>query len=480
MVLNNDHEIICGATGMGKSYWVLYKILKSFQNDLPCCYIDPKGDTYRNLLAFFVGTEEGRKLWETYKHRILFLNPVSHSGYILGFNAIEPMSAFESAQPDRIALLANCITSHLRRQSGFEVGEVVRMQNIMSAAIGTLVAHGGYSLAELPLLFQQTAHFEGKQRKADTLNPFVESLVPFVKHFGTKSFWVDQWSNWTFDARREWTQSTLGRIFQYLFDERMLYTVCTQEHARLDFRRIVNEGFWLFVNIPYGLLSETITTVLGNFLVVRILYACMQRIPGGKPYRLIVDEARFFNSGPLDQILETARAYSLSLTLVVQSLTQMARSRDGVLDFHLMETAKANARYWSVFQDYTDKKILADMMYPITGQQEYMIKENGEPLMLPPAAEESANQQKFTDLKFREVVVWDRLKGKPATCRTPEVKTAKPEQTRIDMFESQHLHLTGVPASLIKREIEERQELVRDMMQPKKRKVPELKVGGEI
>lgn len=40
------HEIICGTIGMGKSYWVLYKIVRSFLHDRPCCYIDPKGDTY--------------------------------------------------------------------------------------------------------------------------------------------------------------------------------------------------------------------------------------------------------------------------------------------------------------------------------------------------------------------------------------------------------------------------------------------------
>jgi hypothetical protein len=63
ILVDGGHELISGTIGMGKSYWVLYKIVKSFEADRPCCYIDPKGDTYRNLLAFFAATTQGRRLW---------------------------------------------------------------------------------------------------------------------------------------------------------------------------------------------------------------------------------------------------------------------------------------------------------------------------------------------------------------------------------------------------------------------------------
>jgi hypothetical protein len=45
------------------------------------------------------------------------------------------------AQPDRIARLANSITSHITRQSGVEIGEA----NRMAAAIGTPVQRRGFS-----------------------------------------------------------------------------------------------------------------------------------------------------------------------------------------------------------------------------------------------------------------------------------------------------------------------------------------------
>ena len=60
--VESGHEIISGTIGMGKSYWVLYKIVMSMLHGRPCCYIDPKGDTYLHLLNFFASTTQGQEL----------------------------------------------------------------------------------------------------------------------------------------------------------------------------------------------------------------------------------------------------------------------------------------------------------------------------------------------------------------------------------------------------------------------------------
>ena len=49
-------------------------------------------------------------------------------------------------------------------------------------------------------------------------------------------------------------------------------------------------------------------------IITKLFYACMQRQPT-HDYRLILDEARFFNTGPLDAILDTSRHYRLWITL---------------------------------------------------------------------------------------------------------------------------------------------------------------------
>lgn len=369
-LLEAGHELISGSIGMGKSYWVLYKIIMSLIYGYPCCYIDPKGEMYLTLLAFLAMTSQGQELWEALKHRIIFLNPLTTSSYMVAFNAIAPLAGFAHAAPDLIALLANAITSHIRRQSGFEMDEANRMQQVMSASIGLLIqgGKGQFTLSELPQLFVPSYRPKGERSEVEIYNHFVKSLLPMVTHPGTLAFWRDQWSTWTPPARREWVQSTEGRIFQYLFDERVLSTLCTVENSVLDFRQLIDQGYWLFVNLPYALMSDTVTTLMGNMIATRILYACLQRPPKSRPYRLILDEARFFNSGPLDILLETSRASNLWLTLVVQSIDQLCRSREGRMDERLKETVLNLCRYFSIFHNVQDGETLAHIMFPLPGR----------------------------------------------------------------------------------------------------------------
>ncbi|MHB1459461.1 MAG: hypothetical protein ACYC0V_21330, partial [Armatimonadota bacterium] len=119
-LLEPGSSIVCGSTNSGKSFFSVYNIVQSLIHDRPCCYIDPKGDTYRNLLAFFESTDQGQELWEAYHDRILLVNPVTTADSMLSFNAIAPMDQFTHATVDLIALLANSFTSYIRQQYGFD------------------------------------------------------------------------------------------------------------------------------------------------------------------------------------------------------------------------------------------------------------------------------------------------------------------------------------------------------------------------
>jgi hypothetical protein len=480
--LDQGHEIISGTIGMGKSYYVLYKIIRSFEADRPCAYIDPKGDTYRSLLAFFCLTDRGKRIWEKYRHRIRLVNPVSKSDQIVGFNAIDPLGEFLHANPDKVALVANSLTSHIRRQSGFEISDANRMQNIMAAGIGALVeaGKGDYTLAELPLLYRSYRP-KGSKRFVP-FNPFVQALLPKIRHHGTYSFWHDQWANWGTNERKAWIQPVEGRVFQHLFDERFLMTVCTKDNATLDFAQAVEDGVWLFVNIPYALLSDTISTLMGNMLITKIFYAAMQRPVGKRSYRLILDEARFFNTGPLDMLLETSRAFNLWLTLVVQSLDQMARMSDGRVDLRLKETALNNARYLSIFHNTADAPLLANLMFPLSGQVVSGQRASGDNEYLPIPAEQDRYQRRFSGLLPREVVLYDKLNPRPKLRHTVGIRVPEASQSQLDLFEAQHLSLTGRPASQIMAEIRDRQEATRSLFRlgGPERSIPPRQMGGLI
>lgn len=457
---NPNNEIIDGIPGGGKSYLVLYKILQSFNLDRPCCYIDPKGETYWQLLAILYGTEWGRKVWQKLRHRIRFVNPVSMSDRIVGFNAIEPMGNFFDQHPDEIALVADIIVGHVLRQSNFELYDATRMQDIFKAGI-TLLLNGGagkYTIAEVPKLFTVTYD---RKKKVETFNPFVQQLLDSCDHYGTNAFWRGQWANWSGPAKREWTESTRDRISKFTFNNRMLYTTCAVKAATLNFREVVDKKYWLFVHIPFHSMGEIPATMLGNLIVTKLHYAAMQRQMEMSPYRIILDEAKFFNTGPLERILETSRRFELWLILVVQSLTQMCRSSSGGMDTRLRDSIIDNCRYFTVFNSTNDGEIYGRLMFPPTGTVVIGRRQSGDNEYLPVAAEQAQTAAMFNRLGKREVYVYDKLSGQPATkWRTPTVNVPKVPTEELQLFEAEHMIRTGRSALEIAFEIDQRQKLV--------------------
>jgi hypothetical protein len=465
--IKDCHALVVGRTQYGKSRMVGWQIVHSFDEDnpKPLCYLDPKGSTYDLVQALFL-SPKGRVIWERYKDRILFVNPMAVGKSVLGFNALSPLGKLDHADPDYVALLANSIVSHIRRQSGFEMNEANRMQNIMSAAIG-LLAEGGagkLTLAELPLLFVP-AKPTGKPVD-DGINPFTRRLLKNTQHYGTRSFWLHQWSNWSSTARREWVQSTEGRIYSYLFNQKVLYTTCAVESAVLDWDKIVNEGYWVFVKIPAQLMDESMTMMIGNLIISKIFHACMQRSDKPYSYHLILDEARFFNSGPLQEIMDTAGEYQLWLTLVAQNLNQMCEMVDGRQDQRLRESILNNCGWIASFQNVPDAEALAQMMYPITGRIPSGLMANGNIEYLPVVAEENRNQRRFMDLKPREVLLYEKDGSPPTWYYTAQVERPRVAPGALAFFETQHMRATGFPAELIHQEIVKRQEAIYKEIDP--------------
>ena len=75
----------------------------------------------------------------------------------------------------------------------------------------------------------------------------------------------------------------------------------------------------------------------------------------------------------------------------MQSLTQLTRVVNGQSDYRLTDMATHLARYFSIFQDFEDRKLFAEMMIPLTGIKMVNLRPNGQPEYLPVAAEQDQN-----------------------------------------------------------------------------------------
>jgi hypothetical protein len=118
------------------------------------------------------------------------------------------------------------------------------------------------------------------------------------------------------------------------------------------------------------------------------------------------------------------------------------------------------------------------MMFPVTGQEVIGVKSSGDWERKPVQAEEDEHARRFMTLRKREAMLYDKLsRSGPRILYTPEVVMEEPTQARVDLFEAQHLQLTGRPASEIMREILDRRERIQGMFSPPPEEQPARRLG---
>jgi len=100
-----------------------------------------------------------------------------------------------------------------------------------------------------------------------------------------------------------------------------------QSKSAFDFRKVMDEGKILLVNLSKGKLGEENSNFLGLVLIPKILIAAMSRqeIPEEKrrDFFLYVDEFQNFATSDFATILSEARKYHLSLTVANQFIGQV-------------------------------------------------------------------------------------------------------------------------------------------------------------
>jgi len=108
---------------------------------------------------------------------------------------------------------------------------------------------------------------------------------------------------------------------------KVMRNIIGQSKSSFDFRKVMDEGKILIVNLAKGKIGEENSNFLGLVLVPKILVAAMSRadIPEKqrKDFHLYVDEFQNFATPDFAQILSEARKYHLNLTVANQFIGQV-------------------------------------------------------------------------------------------------------------------------------------------------------------
>jgi TraM recognition site of TraD and TraG len=162
-------------------------------------------------------------------------------------------------------------------------------------------------------------------------------VVDYCTDPAVKSFWVDEFANYTERFAAEALPAIQNKIGQFTGNP-LIRNIIGQPHSSFDFRKCMDEKKIVIMNLSKGLVGETNANLLGSMLTTRIYLAAMSRadLPLAQMkvmpnYYFYVDEFQSFANATFANILSEARKYHLNLIIAHQYIEQMEEEvRDAV------------------------------------------------------------------------------------------------------------------------------------------------------
>jgi hypothetical protein len=296
------HMYIIGRTGTGKSEFMKGMARQDMENGEGLAVIDPHGDLVDDLLKY-VPKERAED--------IILFEP---------FDMVRPMGL-------------NMLEVHTEEEKDFAVQEMIEIfyklfppemigpmfEHNMRNAMLTLMSDQQYpgTIAEIPRMFTDP-NFQ-KYKLAKVKDPIV------------RAFWEQEMAKTTEFHKSEMLGYLISKVGRFVENE-MMRNIIGQAHSAFDFRKVMDEGKILFINLSKGKTGEVNSKLLGLIIVSRLQLAALSRadIPEGdrRDFYLYVDEFQNFVTDSLATILSEARKYHLNLIMAHQYISQLVHENN--------------------------------------------------------------------------------------------------------------------------------------------------------
>ena len=309
---HQQHLYIVGKTGVGKTKLIENICLDAVHAGYGVCYIDPHGDSAKQLLDHIPERRTRDVVW---------------------------FSPADTEYPIQWNVLANVPPTDYERVAGSVVSAIMNIwkmtpenapviNDLIYNSVYVLMEHGHASKDENPSLADIPKLLKHEQYRARVLRNCTNSEI--------KSFWEDEYDQYNDRFRQERTASTMLRIRRLLVHKTMRLILGASTN-QLNMRELMDEGKIIIANLSKGRLGEEPVSLLGGLLVEEIKNGALSREDIAEQDRrwfgLITDEFQNFGSAVWPEIVNEARKYGLSLTASHQYTKQIDETtKDAMLN----------------------------------------------------------------------------------------------------------------------------------------------------
>lgn len=292
------HTYIIGKTGVGKSILLQDMALQDIKAGYGVCVIDPHGDLIDDII---------KKMPPERAEDVIFFDP-SDVERPMGLNLLECYT--EDQKHFMTTAIINLMYKLYDPQRTGIIGP--RFEHAVRNAMLTIMAEPGNTFIEIVRVL--------------TDPKYVQELLPKVNDPIVRRYWTDQIAQ-TSDFHKSEILDYIVSKFGRFVTNKTMRNIIGQSKSAFDFRKVMDEGKILLINLSKGKLGEENSSFLGLVIVPKILIAAMSRqeIPESqrRDFFLYVDEFQNFATPDFATILSEARKYHLNLTVANQFIGQM-------------------------------------------------------------------------------------------------------------------------------------------------------------
>jgi len=291
------HVYVIGKTGMGKSTLLENMAIQDIQNGAGMAFIDPHGKT-ADLLLEYVPKERIRD--------VIHIAPFD-TDYPISFNVLE------SVDSAKRHLVVGGLMSTFKKI--WEDAWSARMEYILTNTLLALLEAPGTTLLGVNRMLSDKA--------------YRNEIVAQVQDPSVKAFWTREFANYTERQAAEAVPAIQNKVGQFTANP-LIRNMIGQPKSSFDFRKAMDEGKIIIINLSKGRIGDENMKLLGGLLVTKIYLAAMSRadVPDRvikmlPHFYLFVDEFQNFANASFADILSESRKYKLNLTIAHQYIEQM-------------------------------------------------------------------------------------------------------------------------------------------------------------
>jgi hypothetical protein len=289
-----SHVYVIGKTGTGKTTLLETLVIQDMACGRGVTVIDPHGDLAERLVAQVPPWRSGD---------LIYLNAPDLT-QPFGYNPLRRVQA------DRIPLAASGLLEAFKKLWPEAWG--VRMEHVLRNALYALIEAGD---ATLPDILRMLTHAS-----------FRKEVLSRVKNEQVAAFWLKEFPKYNPRYQQEAIAPIQNKVGAFLADPR-LYRMFTSPPVDLHFRRIMDEGKILVVNLAKGRMGEDSANLFGALLVTTIGLAALSRADteeANRPrHHVFIDEFQSFTTLSVANMVSELRKFNVGLVFAHQHLAQL-------------------------------------------------------------------------------------------------------------------------------------------------------------